>query len=139
MPHREKGLSKSRRRRRRARRGGDAPFRLRGRFWIDGPEGTFLGYGRVVLMERIREQGSITRAAKSMGMSYRHAWELIDSMNRQAPRPFVLTAAGGRGGGGTVVTEAGLEAIGLFRRLEAMFSEHLATGQDVLRFEKEES
>jgi molybdate transport system regulatory protein len=46
---------------------------LRGRVWIDGPEGTFFGYGRAVLLERIREYGSITQAAKSMRMAYRHA------------------------------------------------------------------
>ena len=66
-----------------------------GRVWIDGSEGTFLGYGRIVLLERIRQYGSITQAAKSMEMSYRHAWELVDSMNRQARKPLVETASGG--------------------------------------------
>ena len=86
-------------------------FALRGRIWVDGPEGTFIGYGRVVLMERIREHGSITKAAKSMDMSYRRAWLLIDSMNRQAREPFVVTSTGGKNGGGTKVTPAGEKAI----------------------------
>ena len=91
------------------------PDRLfRGRVWIDGPEGTFIGYGRVVLLERIKEHGSITKAAKSMKMAYRHAWELVDSMNRQAKDPFVVLATGGKGGGGARVTEAGEKAINLF-------------------------
>jgi len=51
---------------------------FRGRVWIDGTEGTFIGHGRVVLLERIREYGSITQAAKSMEMSYRRAWEMVD-------------------------------------------------------------
>lgn len=89
---------------------------FRGRVWIDGPEGTFIGYGRVVLLERIREHGSITKAAKSMEMAYRHAWDLVDSMNRQAEQPFVELATGGKGGGGALVTEAGERAIKLFRR-----------------------
>ena len=87
---------------------------FRGRIWIDGPEGTFIGYGRVVLLERIREHGSITKAAKSMEMAYRHAWDLVDSMNRQAMTPFVELATGGKGGGGASVTEAGERAIKVF-------------------------
>jgi molybdate transport system regulatory protein len=89
---------------------------FRGRVWIDGPEGTFIGYGRVVLLERIIEHGSITKAAKSMKMAYRHAWDLVDSMNRQAREPFVELATGGKGGGGARVTEAGERAIKLFRK-----------------------
>lgn len=87
---------------------------FRGRVWIDGPEGTFIGYGRVVLLERIIELGSITRAAKSMEMSYRRAWDLVDSMNRQARRPFVELATGGKGGGGARVTDDGRKAITVF-------------------------
>src|SRR5512139_2378253 len=89
---------------------------FRGRVWIDGPEGTFIGYGRVVLLERIIEHGSITQAAKSMEMAYRHAWDLVDSMNRQAKTPFVELATGGRGGGGARVTAAGERAIRAFRQ-----------------------
>ena len=87
---------------------------FRGRVWIDGPEGTFIGHGRVVLLERIREHGSITKAAKSMDMAYRHAWDLVDSMNRQAVEPFVEVATGGKGGGGARVTRAGEMAIKMF-------------------------
>jgi len=89
---------------------------FRGRVWIDGPEGTFIGYGRVVLLERIEEHGSITQAAKSMQMAYRHAWDLVDSMNRQAKAPLVELATGGRGGGGARVTETGKKAIRVFKR-----------------------
>lgn len=92
-----------------------------GRVWIDGPEGTFIGYGRVVLLERIIEHGSISKAAKSMQMAYRHAWDLVDSMNRQAKEPFVEVSTGGKGGGGARVTEAGERAIKMFRR----FHKHL--------------
>jgi molybdate transport system regulatory protein len=87
---------------------------FRGRIWIDGPEGTFIGYGRVVLLERIIEHGSITKAAKSMEMAYRRAWDLVDSMNRQSKEPFVELATGGRGGGGARVTDAGKHAIRTF-------------------------
>ena len=88
---------------------------FRGRVWIDGPEGTFIGYGRVVLLERIIEHGSITKAANSMEMSYRRAWDLVDSMNRQAKRPLVDLSTGGKGGGGACVTKDGIKAIRVFR------------------------
>lgn len=89
---------------------------FRGRVWIDGPEGTFIGHGRAVLLERIIEHGSITKAAKSMDMAYRHAWDLVDSMNRQAKELFVEVATGGKGGGGARVTKAGEQAIRTFWR-----------------------
>lgn len=91
-------------------------FRIRGRLWIEGPEGTFLGYGRVTLLERIGEHGSISSAARSMEMSYRKAWLLVDSMNRQSRQPLVVTATGGKCGGGARLTETGRQAIILFRK-----------------------
>jgi molybdate transport system regulatory protein len=102
---------------------------FRGRIWIDGPEGTFIGYGRVVLLERIREHGSITKAAKSMEMAYRHAWDLVDSMNRQAREPFVELATGGKGGGGARITEAGERAIKLFWKFNDNFQKFLKREQ----------
>ena len=98
---------------------------IRGRLWIDGTEGTFLGYGRIILLERIREDGSITQAAKSMKMSYRHAWELVDSMNRQSSKPLVEATTGGRNGGGAHLTEEGERAIVLFWELYADFQKYL--------------
>jgi molybdate transport system regulatory protein len=100
---------------------------LRGRIWIDGKEGTFLGYGRIVLLERIREHGSITKAAQSMEMSYRHAWELVDSMNSQAEEPLVEMATGGSGGGGATLTTAGEAAITLFWQFYEDFQEFLSS------------
>lgn len=117
-------------------KGKKAAFTCRGRIWIDGNEGTFLGYGRIVLLERIREYGSITKAAVSMDMSYRHAWELVDSMNRQTPKPFVETATGGKGGGGTILTEAGDNAISLFWKFYADFQDFMAKEEKILGLSK---
>jgi molybdate transport system regulatory protein len=133
MPHRGSGRNKVRKL---PPLDGKA-FELRGRIWLDGKEGTFLGHGRVALMEKIIELGSITKAAKSMGMSYRHAWRLIDSMNRQSPFPFVVTATGGKKGGGTVVTEHGERAMEVFRSLNEEFLEFLAAKTSTISFEKE--
>ncbi len=106
---------------------------LRGRIWIDGPEGTFIGYGRAVLLERIIEHGSITKAAKSMEMAYRHAWDLVDSMNRQAQEPFVEVATGGKGGGGARVTKAGERAIKTFWKFHEDFQSFLKLEQKKLK------
>ena len=116
---------------------GKAPLKattpgFRGRIWIDGPEGTFIGYGRVVLLERIREYGSITKAAMSMEMSYRHAWNLVDSMNRQSKKPIVELSTGGKGGGGAHVTEEGEKAAKLFWQFHADFQEFLKQEQKKL-------
>ncbi len=106
---------------------------LRGRVWIDGPEGTFIGYGRVVLLERIMQHGSITKAAKSMQMAYRHAWDLVDSMNRQADEPMVELATGGKGGGGARVTETGKRAIKLFWKFHDDFQSFIKREEKKLR------
>lgn len=100
-------------------------YELRGRIWVEGKDGTFLGYGRAVLLERIKQYGSISEAARSMQMSYRAAWELVESMNRQAKTPLVETTTGGKGGGGAVLTEAGEKAIVAFWRLYERFGEFL--------------
>ncbi len=106
---------------------------FRGRIWIDGPEGTFIGYGRIVLLERIREHGSITKAAKSMEMAYRRAWDLVDSMNRQSKKPFVELATGGKGGGGARVTEEGEKAIKRFWKFHEDFQKFLKQEEKKLR------
>ncbi len=74
-----------------------------------------------MLLERIREHGSITKAARSMEMSYKHAWDLIDAVNRQAKDPLVITSKGGKGGGGTRLTKAGEEAVAAFWELQKRF------------------
>ena len=133
MPHRDSGRNKERKL---------PPLRgkryeVRGRIWLDGKEGTFLGRGRVALMERIKELGSITKAAKAEGMSYRHAWRLIDSMNRQSPKPLVVMAQGGRNGGGAVITEQGNKAIKLFKRFSEEFREFLKIETESINFEED--
>jgi molybdate transport system regulatory protein len=130
MPHRDSSRNKSKK----LPPLGKNRFEVRGRIWLDGSEGTFLGHGRVALMEHIKEHGSITKAAKAMGMSYRHAWRLIDSMNNQSPKPFVVTSAGGKGGGGASVTEHGERAINLFHKFDREFRKFLNTKTGSIKF-----
>ncbi len=100
--------------------------RVSGRLWIERDGETFLSWGRVVLLERIREHGSISAAARSMGMGYRHAWELVDEMNRVAPRALLEKGVGGKGGGGAWLTPEGEAAVAGFWALVEDFGEWLS-------------
>ncbi len=77
-----------------------------------------LGPGKVRLLEAIVETGSIAAAGRSMAMSYKRAWHLVDTLNRCFASPLVETAKGGAHGGGAVVTPLGHEIIARYRLLE---------------------
>jgi molybdate transport system regulatory protein len=81
-------------------------------------EGLILGPGKVDLIEAIERSGSISAAARAMGMSYRRAWLLVDALNHMFSEPVVLTASGGTHGGGAVVTEFGKGVAAAYRRIE---------------------
>lgn len=89
-----------------------------GRIWLEGEEGTFIGYGRAVLLEKIQLHGSISKASTEMKMSYKHAWSLVESMNRQAGTPVVITRRGGSRGGGATLSETGIRLLQLFWRVQ---------------------
>ena len=77
-----------------------------------------IGPGKVDLLEAIAETGSITAAAKKLGMSYRRAWMLVDTMNRCFKTPIVEAEAGGKRGGGTRLTGTGHDVVRLYRSIE---------------------
>ena len=89
-------------------------FRLR---VTRGPD-IALGPGKVDLLEAIAKTGSITAAARSLGMSYRRAWLLVDTMNRCFRSPVVEAEVGGKRGGGARLTRLGAEVIERYRRIE---------------------
>ncbi len=78
-----------------------------------------LGPGKIHLLEAIRDEGSISAAARAMEMAYRHAWELVDELNACFAEPVVEASAGGREGGGATVTAWGEELIRGFHAMEA--------------------
>ena len=82
-------------------------------------EATALGPGKAELLEAISETGSISGAARGMSMSYRRAWNLVDSMNNEFKEPLVITVAGGCSGGGAEITETGREVLERYREIEA--------------------
>lgn len=95
---------------------------------IDLAPGAAIGPGKIELLEAIADSGSLSEAARQLGMSYRRAWVLLDSLNRTFTSPLATASVGGRGGGGVQVTPLGAELVQRFRRLEARVDE-LATEQ----------
>lgn len=78
-----------------------------------------IGPGKIELLEAIGATGSITAAAKALGMSYRRAWLLVDTMNRCFQMPVASAEAGGKRGGGTQLTPVGAEVVRRYRSMEA--------------------
>jgi molybdate transport system regulatory protein len=81
--------------------------------------GARIGPGKATLLESIRETGSISAAARTLGMDYKRAWMLLDSLDRGFDTPVVDRKAGGPGGGGAALTAFGVELLDRFRRIEA--------------------
>jgi len=98
---------------------------IKGRLWIEKQGEIFLSWGRVVLLEQIRETGSIAAAARAMEMAYSHAWSLVANMNRLAGEDLVARTFGGRNGGKAWLTPTGEAAITQFWELAGNFREWL--------------
>ena len=86
-----------------------------------------VGPGKVDLLEAVAATGSITAAAKQLGMSYRRAWLLVDTMNRCFKDPVTTAEAGGKRGGGTSLTPLGAQVVQRYRRIEARAAKAGAT------------
>lgn len=99
--------------------GQDDNGRKTARLWlkIDLGERGQIGPGKIALLKRIGACGSISAAARDLGMSYRRAWLLIDALNRNCGKQVVVTATGGREHGGAQLTPAGLALISLYERI----------------------
>ena len=99
--------------------------------------GARIGPGKARLLESVRDTGSISAAAREMGMSYKRAWLLLDSLNAAFEPTVVTTSQGGAGGGGARLTDFGRELLERYRRMEgqaqAAFDEDLARLQQVAR------
>jgi molybdate transport system regulatory protein len=105
-----------------------ARFRLR----VTADDVIFVGPGKIALLEAIRETRSITAAARSLGMSYRRAWILVDEMNRALASAVVASATGGERGGGSTLTPLGDEIVAIYSRIEATATRACASDIDRL-------
>jgi molybdate transport system regulatory protein len=85
---------------------------------IDLAGGLRIGPGKIAVLEEIARSGSISAAGRALRMSYRRTWELVEDLNTGLGAPVVETAAGGSGGGGTVLTPAGKAVIERYRAIE---------------------
>jgi molybdate transport system regulatory protein len=92
-----------------------------------------LGPGKADLLERIRDSGSIAAAGRSMGMSYKRAWLLVEELNAAFREPLVASSRGGPQGGGAQLTAAGAEVLAQYRKLEEILAEAGAARIGVLR------
>ncbi|MCX6076509.1 MAG: TOBE domain-containing protein [Campylobacterales bacterium] len=108
-------------------------MKIDGRFWLTKDGQSFLGSGRIELLNKIQKTGSIHAAAKEIKMSYKAAWERINSMNNLADEPLITRTIGGKGGGGTVLTPYAhklIETYNRFNELHRQFINRFAEAGD---------
>src|SRR3984885_918374 len=92
------------------------------RFRIDFAKHSSVGPGKICLLEAIRAAGSLSQGARNIGMSYRRAWLVVDSLKQSFREPVTMESTGGRDGGGMLVTEFGDALIKNYRELERDFA-----------------
>lgn len=91
---------------------------LKGCLWFSKEQDRFLGGERIALLEKIDELGSIAQAAKTVGVSYKTAWEMVNQINNLAITTLVDRSTGGKGGGGASLTATGREVLQQFQVIQ---------------------
>ncbi|HKP96683.1 MAG TPA: TOBE domain-containing protein [Fibrobacteria bacterium] len=104
---------------------GKKPFSAAGQVWLSRDGENVLNESRIALLEKIAETGSITKAGKAVGISYRTAWLTVDHLNDIADRPLVERTAGGKSGGGTRLTGHGEDLLKVYRAIEEEHRKYL--------------
>ncbi|MDU8885074.1 LysR family transcriptional regulator [Yeosuana sp. MJ-SS3] len=89
-------------------------YKIKSKIWIETEGDILLGKGRVNLLNAIENTGSLSKAAKQLGMSYKKAWSLTQAMNERAKKPVIIMSVGGKGGGGAKLTSYGKSLINTF-------------------------
>ena len=89
-----------------------------GKVTLETELGSSLGDTRIRLLEQIDKLGSINQAAKAVPLSYKAAWDAVDTLNNLSPQPLVMRVTGGRQGGGTQLTDYGRRVVAMYRALE---------------------
>jgi len=105
----------------------------RSRYRIMSGDLIALGPGKVDLLESIDQEGSISQAARQSHLSYRRAWDMVDTMNRCFKKPLVKSATGGKGGGGAELTPLGKKVIAIYREMESKASKATQEEWDTLK------
>ena len=97
----------------------DKLIRCKPRFRIMAGDAIALGPGKIDLLEAIGRMGSISQAAREIKLSYKRAWDMVDTMNHCFKEPLVASSTGGKGGGGAQLTPLGNRMILLYRKMES--------------------
>jgi molybdate transport system regulatory protein len=105
---------------------------LAGNLWFSRENHKFLGGDRILLLEKIDELGSITKAAKAVGISYKTAWDTVNFINNLAEKPLLDRLTGGKGGGGTSLTVEGKKVINQFKTIQEEHRKFLDNLEDRL-------
>ncbi|WP_288252350.1 TOBE domain-containing protein [uncultured Hydrogenophaga sp.] len=114
------------------------PLEVHGALWLSAGGASLAGHGRIELLRAVAEHGSITQAAKAFGMSYKAAWDAIDTMNQRASQPVVERVTGGKGGGATKVTDFGQRLIERYEQVHAVHQRFLRLiEQDAMDLDQE--
>lgn len=106
---------------------------IRVRCWIEIGGVKHFGPGPAELLERIHESGSISKAAKEMGMSYKKAWDIIEKINARGKSPYVVSHHGGKHGGGAELTPVGKKVVASFRNLTDKIHSVIGKDKELLR------
>jgi molybdate transport system regulatory protein len=104
----------------------NANFKL----WLEVDGRPIIGDGRAELLEEINKAGSLSKAAKNLGISYRHAHDLVDNLNERCGVPIIETTIGGSDGGGMHVTEYGMKLVKEFAILKKDISKYIKSNSD---------
>lgn len=105
---------------------------LRFRCWIDDDGAKFFGPGPARLLELIEQEGSLAKAAKAMNMSYKKAWDLINTLNSKGTEPYIISQKGGQQGGGAALTPKGKEVLTAYQCLVKRLAEVITSEKDLI-------
>jgi len=103
----------------------DGNYQVSGMLWLELDGQRCFGPGRMQLLEGIAKTGSINKAAKEMGMSYKKAWTMIKELNKQFTTPMVITQSGGEGGGGSALTPAAKQLMEYYLSMRTRYRQFL--------------
>ncbi len=96
-------------------------FAVKGRIWITSDKEPLIGSGKIELICKIKETGSLRKAAEEMKMGYRKAWFSLNQVNNLADEPLVILKRGGKNGGEAIITDYGEKLIGFYKKLQEDF------------------
>ncbi|HEX7015361.1 MAG TPA: ModE family transcriptional regulator [Cyclobacteriaceae bacterium] len=107
---------------------------IRVRCWVNVDGQRFFGPGPAELLRLIEATGSISRAARTMGMSYKKAWDIVDNLNTRARKAFVIAHKGGQRGGGAQLTDTGRKALVAYEKLAGKIEKIVRAEKALLQF-----